>query len=129
MSVSLTIGKKQPINSSNDEKPESITPQTLDSKNGELVVEPEIASEAKSEKVTSEVISQVVPEVIPTSPKEEGLVLINLDEDDSTGIQSVQPKISEDILALDWGSYQKTLTEENFKFNMEQQPTKTVHII
>lgn len=79
-------------------------------------------------KVNHEVISETNIEVTPV----EELPLINLDEELITGTQSTQTKISEDILTLDWDSYQKDLIEQelkSMKSNLERQTFQTVHIL
>ena len=78
-----------------------------------------------------EVTSEITPEITtPITPKEDDLpMLINLEDDDITGLQSVQPRISQDILTLDWESYQKALIEEELKLTMKQQAIQTVHLI
>lgn len=64
---------------------------------------------------SSETESEIASETSPVTPKDEELpMLINLDEDDNTDKQIIQPKISEDILTLDWSGYQKTLFEKEY---------------
>ncbi|RIA86093.1 hypothetical protein C1645_780449 [Glomus cerebriforme] len=122
----------------NDETVTSQTPIQEDLKNEVInngTVASEVTSEINSEtspKVTPEVPNpevnpnpkvklEVTPEVIPV----EELPLINLDDDNNTGIQPIQPKISQDILSLDWESYHKGLIEEELRLSMERQAIQT----
>ncbi|CAI2186798.1 4514_t:CDS:2, partial [Funneliformis geosporum] len=83
-----------------------------------LLMEPEVKSEVTSI-ITSEMTSEVTPK------EKELAMLINLDEEDNTGLQPIQPRISQDVLTLDWGSYQNSLLEEEVKLTMERQSIQT----
>jgi len=153
--ITVTISELTKESPSNDESVTSQTPIQEDLKSEVVDLEvasevtPKVTSEINPEvtprvtseinpKVTPEVTSEINPEANPetnlevtpevnlevTSLKEE-LPLINLDEDDNTGLQPVQPKISNDILSLDWEGYQKSVMEEEVRLTMERQPIQT----
>ncbi|GES76893.1 integral membrane protein S linking to the trans Golgi network-domain-containing protein [Rhizophagus clarus] len=79
---------------------------------------PKVNPEAKS-------FLGVIPEAIIEVPPVEEVPLINLDEVDNTITQSIQTKISEDILTLDWESYQKDLMEQELKLNLKRRTIQT----
>lgn len=100
-----------------------VTPEVTEI-SSEVEANPNVNPESDS-KVNHEVISETNIEVTPV----EVLPLINLDEDDNTGTQSIEAKVSEDIFAVDWDSYQKSVMEQELKRNLERQTIQTVHVI
>ncbi|CAG8643710.1 12236_t:CDS:10 [Funneliformis mosseae] len=106
------------LKDSNKEKSESIISQTPIQEEL-LLIESEVTSEVTS-KITSEITSEVTPKEIELP------MLINLEEEDNTGLQPIQPRISQDILKVDWEGYQISLIEEELKLTMERQSIQTL---
>uniref|UniRef100_A0A1D1Z4G8 Uncharacterized protein n=1 Tax=Anthurium amnicola TaxID=1678845 RepID=A0A1D1Z4G8_9ARAE len=134
----ITINIRELTKKSNDESTTSQSPIKEDLK-GEVAdlkvtpnvtpeinsnVTPEVTSEINPKtnpEPNSEVNLEVAPEISEVTPVEKESPLINLDEDDNTGgIQPTHPKISEDILSLDWEDYQKGCMEEQLRTTMRQ---------
>ncbi|PKK65845.1 hypothetical protein RhiirC2_754484 [Rhizophagus irregularis] len=99
-----------------------VTPEVTEI-SSEVEANPNVNPESDS-KVNHEVISETNIEVTPV----EVLPLINLDEDDNTGTQSIEAKVSEDIFAVDWDSYQKSVMEQELKRNLERQTIQTPNL-
>jgi hypothetical protein len=106
----------------------NVTPKIIPETNP--IVTPEVTDEANP-KVNSDVNNlEIVHETnLEVTPVEEELPLINLNDEENTSTQSIQTRISEDILSLDWDSYQKDLMEQELKRSLERQNIQTVHVI